>query len=351
MREGPGRVRKSGEMTQRAFGHKRPGHIGQPIEYADTALAYRSEDVPSVAKTAKKQMLHFLDPDILQRKKAPWNNLTTPDGPFPQDHGPMNKGMPFAPRFPDPAAKRSLHIGTSIKPEIDQRAERIPKRDPIMPRKTSKLQFDPRRLLSADLPANLGGTAAAQQRMDTTLPPGRELASTTRFMVDVDATGGLDMKEGWNPSTQQIDKWRVVNYNQDLEKALQNSQAKAMKFTQKRTSLIDTYKKNRKDQREEKKINALKEGDFESYLEAVEALKDKPEFRAAEEQRQKELDRMEIYYSNEWRTKDYFCDGVWRLDPTEGRYCWSCCGSLQRDGPGCQPRKRTGTGWNFASIC
>jgi hypothetical protein len=337
-------------MTQRAFGHTRPGHAGQPLNYADTSTAYRLDDVPVHARTAKQQILHFLDPDILKRKKQPWNSMTTPAGPYPDDHGPMNKGMPFAPRFPDPSLKRSLHVGTSTRAEIDQRAEKIPKRDPIMPRKTSKLQFDPRRLNNASLPSNLGGTAPAQQRMDTTLPPGRELATTTRFVVDVDPTGNLDMKEGWNPSVQQDQKWRVVNYNQELEKALQNTQHRAMKLTKKRTSLIDTYKKSRADQREEKKINALKEGDFESYLEAVEKLKAKPEFAAAEAARQKELDRMEIFYSNDWRTKDYYCDGVWRLDPIEGRHCWSCCGSFQRDGPGCQPRKRSGTGWNFASI-
>jgi len=337
-------------MTQRAYGHTRPGHYGQPLDYSDTALAYRNEDVPEIAKTAKKQILHFLDPDILQNKKIPWNYMTTPSGPWPHDHGPMNKGMPFAPRFPDPAAKRSLHIGTSIKAEIDQRAEKLPKRDPIMPKKTSKLQFDPRRLNNASLPGNLGGTAPAQLRMDTTLPPGRELATTTRFVVDIDVTGGLDMKEGWNPSTFQEKKWRVINYNQDLEKALQNTQKKTLKMTSKRTALIDTYKQNRAEQREEKKINALKEGDFESYLEAVEMLKAKPEFAQAEAARQKELDRMEIFYSNDWRTKDYYCDGVWRMEPIEGRFCWSCCGSSLRDGRGCQPRKRSGTGWNFASI-
>ena len=158
-------------MTQRAFGHLRPGNIGQQVDFADTATAYRNDDVPIKAKLARQQVLHFMDPDILQRKKQPWNNGTKPSGPYPFDHGPLNKGMPFAPRFPDPSAKRSLHVGTSIKPEIDQRAEKIPKRDPIMPRKTSKLQFDPRRLQHSTLPSNLGGTAAAQPRTDTTLPP------------------------------------------------------------------------------------------------------------------------------------------------------------------------------------
>ena len=154
-------------MTQRAFGHLRPGNIGQQVDFADTATAYRNDDVPIKAKLARQQALHFMDPDILQRKKQPWNNGTKPSGPYPFDHGPLNKGMPFAPRFPDPSAKRSLHVGTSIKPEIDQRAEKIPKRDPIMPRKTSKLQFDPRRLQHSTLPSNLGGTAAAQPRAPT----------------------------------------------------------------------------------------------------------------------------------------------------------------------------------------
>lgn len=337
-------------MTQRAFGHKRPGHVGQPIDYADTALAYRSEDVPEVARIAKKQALHFLDPDILQRKKIPWNCMTTPSGPFPQDHGQMNKGMPFAPRFPDTALKRVLHIGTSIKAEIDQRAEKIPKRDPIMPKKTSKLQFDPRRLNNPSLPVNLGGTAPAQPRMDTTLPPGRELATTTRFVVDVDPTGKLDMNEPWNPSTESDPKWRVINHNHDLEKALCNSKAREMKFTAKRTALLDTYKKNREEQREAKKIEALKQGDFESYVAAVEKSKEKPEFIAAEAARRAELDRMDVFYSNEWRTKEYYCDGVWQMNPIEGRMCWSCCGSFKFDGPGCQPVKRAGRGWNFASI-
>ena len=86
------------------------------------------------------------------------------------------------------------------------------------------------------------------------------------------------MKEGWNGSTQQDGKWRLINANQDLEVALANTKKREKKLTQKRTSLIDTYKKNRKEVREEKKILALKEGDFESYLEAVEKMKDKPEF-------------------------------------------------------------------------
>eukprot|EP00288_Rhodomonas_lens_P009807 CAMPEP_0177719410 /NCGR_PEP_ID=MMETSP0484_2-20121128/16087_1 /TAXON_ID=354590 /ORGANISM="Rhodomonas lens, Strain RHODO" /LENGTH=141 /DNA_ID=CAMNT_0019231623 /DNA_START=256 /DNA_END=677 /DNA_ORIENTATION=- len=52
-------------MTQRAFGHRRPGHFGEPLNYADTATAYHSTDIPEDAIIAKKQALHFLNPDIL----------------------------------------------------------------------------------------------------------------------------------------------------------------------------------------------------------------------------------------------------------------------------------------------
>jgi hypothetical protein len=34
-------------------------------------------------------------------------------------------------RFPDPSIKRVLSVGTSIKAEIDYRAEVLPKRDPV----------------------------------------------------------------------------------------------------------------------------------------------------------------------------------------------------------------------------
>jgi hypothetical protein len=34
-------------------------------------------------------------------------------------------------RFPDPSMKRELSVGTSIRAEIDYRAEAVPKRDPV----------------------------------------------------------------------------------------------------------------------------------------------------------------------------------------------------------------------------
>ena len=34
-------------------------------------------------------------------------------------------------RFPDPCMKRELSVGISIRPEIDYRAEVVPKRDPV----------------------------------------------------------------------------------------------------------------------------------------------------------------------------------------------------------------------------
>mmetsp|Transcript_11413 Transcript_11413/g.22975 ORF Transcript_11413/g.22975 Transcript_11413/m.22975 type:complete len:339 (+) Transcript_11413:350-1366(+) len=337
-------------MTQRAFGHRRPGHFGQPTDYADTATAYQLTDIPENAITAKKQALHFLNPDILELNKKPWNNLTKPSGPFAPDHGPHYKGMPFAPRFPDPCHKRTLSIGTSIKAEIDYRAEKLPKRDPILPTKTSKLQFDPRKLLGDKVPANLGGTGLKQSRTDTTVPPGKAGLMQTRFVVDVDVTGALDMKEAWNPSTEKNAKWRVANYNQQLETARINSKRRELDMTKGRQSLRQTYLKNVTKQREEKKIQALKEGDFEDYLASLEKLKSRDDAMEQEASRQRELDRMELVYSKEWKGKDYYCDGIWGYNTHEGRYCWSCCGSYVQDGPGCQPRKKAGTGWNFASI-
>mmetsp|Transcript_10754 Transcript_10754/g.22191 ORF Transcript_10754/g.22191 Transcript_10754/m.22191 type:complete len:339 (+) Transcript_10754:230-1246(+) len=337
-------------MTQRALGHRRPGHFGQPVDYADTATAYHSSDVPQDATIAKKQALHFLNPDILELNKKAWNCSVKPGGPFPSDRGPQHKGMPFAPRFPDPCLKRTLAIGTSIKAEIDYRAEKLPKRDPILPTKTSKLQFDPRKLLGDKVPANLGGTGKPQVRVDTTVPPGRVGTATTRFVVDTDATGALDMAVPWNPSTEQNKKWRVTNYNYQLQVAADNTKRREMAMTRGRSSLLQTYRKNTARQREEKKIEALKEGDFEDYLASLEKLKSRDDALEQEAARQRELDRMELVYSKEWKGKDYVCDGVWAFNAHEGRHCWSCCGSFVQDGPGCQPRKKPGTGWNYASI-
>lgn len=230
-------------MTQRALGHFRPGHTGQALNFVDSHQAYdKDTDIPLKAKHAKQQMLHFLDPDILGTRKQPWNNLTKPSGPFPDHRGPMHYGMPFAPRFPDPSKKRSLHIGTSIRPEIDQRAERLPKRDPVEPTKTGKLQFDPRKLLGDTVPANLGGSGLAEQRIDTTVPPGKAGKTQTRFLVDIDASGRLDMMEGWNPSTELDINTKRTMHNQMLEKALNNTLRKDKKLTAKRVGLMQTYK-------------------------------------------------------------------------------------------------------------
>eukprot|EP00961_Rhodomonas_salina_P050663 680400-Rhodomonas_salina.1 len=66
--------------------------------------------------------------------------------------------------------------------------------------------------------------------------------------------------------------------------------------------------------------------------------------------KERELERMEVVYSKAWKGKEYGCDGVWAFSAVEGRHAWSCCGSFVQDGPGCQPRKKPGTGWNYASI-
>jgi hypothetical protein len=338
-------------MTQRSLGHMRPGHTGQPLNYVDTDKAYISHDVPIKNVNARKQILHFLDPDILGTKKKPWNNMTTPSGPFADHRGPMNQGtMPFAPRFPDPSRKRSLHIGTSTRAEIDKRAESIPKRDPVRPTKISKLQFDPRKLLGETVPENLGGTGTATMKLANTVPPGKAGKVCTRFIVQVDPTGKLDMLEPWNPSTQPVPNVLVQNELQTLEMALENSKKKQPLYTSKRTGLLQSYKKNRDTQRGMKKVEALKEKDYEQYLTEMRTLRLNSETEEMEENKRKELDRMELVYSKDWKQKEYYCDGKWAYDEREGRHCWSCCGSFQQDPPGCQPRKATGKGWNFASI-
>mmetsp|Transcript_33893 Transcript_33893/g.71134 ORF Transcript_33893/g.71134 Transcript_33893/m.71134 type:complete len:338 (-) Transcript_33893:47-1060(-) len=336
-------------MTQRALGHNRPGHVGQNLEYADTAAAYEPSDVPLKAVIAKKQIQHFLDADHLGLKKQPWNNLTKPDGPFPGDHGPWHDGMPFSTKFPDRNLKRTLSIGTSIKAEIDFRAERLPKRDPVMPTKTSKLQFDPRKILGDKVPANLGGTGKPQERMDTTVPPGKEGAKQTRFVVDVDATGALDMKEPWNGSTVMDRHWKLTNHNHLLERALCNSDRAGARLARGRTGLVAAYNQTLAAQRQGKKIASLLQGDFDDVLAAAELQKGQAESLALEETRRAEMDRMDVVFSKGWKDREYFCDGVWGLDPLEGRWCWSCCGSTSRDGPGCCPKKKAGR-WNFASI-
>mmetsp|Transcript_40678 Transcript_40678/g.79647 ORF Transcript_40678/g.79647 Transcript_40678/m.79647 type:complete len:341 (+) Transcript_40678:95-1117(+) len=339
-------------MTQRALGHFRPGHTGQPLNYVDTQKAYDgSYDVPQKAKHAKLQVLHFLDPDILGTKKVPWNCMTTPSGPYADHRGPLNQGtMPFAPRFPDPSRKRTLHVGTSIKVEIDKRAERIPKRDPVMSTTKTKLQFDPRRLLGDKVPGNLGGTGGAELRTDTTIPPGKAGKPTTRFVLHVDCTGKLDMLEPWNGSTLADKSIVTTNHNQLLEHALTNSKVKEPKFTAKRVGLVQSYRKTRDSDRETKKIEALREGDFDDYLAAVRAQQSKQESSDVDENRRKELDRVELVYSKDWKQKEYYCDGQWAFDEREGRHRWSCCGSFLQDPPGCQPHKKGGKSWNFASI-
>ena len=329
-------------MTQRALGHHRPGHFGQSLDYGDTASAYDpANDIPLNAKNAKRQIHEtFLDANILGLKKAPWNNLTKPDGPFPSDHGPWHKGMPFAPKFPDRSLKRVLSVGISTRPEIDYRAEHLPKRDPVLPTKTNKLQFDPRKLLGDKMPANLGGTGSAQEQFGSTIPPGKQGMKQTRFIVDVDATGSLDFKLPWNPSTEMDPVWKVTNHNFQLEKAFANSERKGRRLAASRRSLVSTYKDNLQVQRENKKIEALLQGDFEDVLAAVELQKGKAENIALEATKRAEIDRIDIVYSKDWKSREYYCDGVWRMDPVHGEYCWSCCGSNVKDGPGCCPRPK-----------
>jgi hypothetical protein len=259
--------------------------------------------------------------------------------------------MPFAPRFPDTNLKRSLHVGTSIKAEIDQRAERVPKRDPILATRTTKLQVDPRTLLGPKIPANLGGTGAPTAHLATTVPPGRAHGTQTRFIVGVDPSGQLDMLEPWDGSTAVDKKSYAVLNNQAVEKALQHSQKVSMKMTKKRTSLRDTYKKNLEQKRFDKKLEQLRTGgNFEEYQAAMEKLKATPAALVEEEAKTKDLNRLDLVYSKDWKAKEYACDGVWAFDPREGRHCWSCCGSFQEHPNGCQPKRRTGTGWNWATV-
>ena len=84
-------------------------------------------------------------------------------------------------------------------------------------------------------------------------------------------------------------------------------------------------------------------------LAAVEMQKGQAESVALEETRRAEMDRMDVIFSKEWKEREYFCDGVWALDPHEGQWRWSCCWSTLGDGPGCCPRRRPGS-WNLASV-
>mmetsp|Transcript_56212 Transcript_56212/g.133500 ORF Transcript_56212/g.133500 Transcript_56212/m.133500 type:complete len:340 (-) Transcript_56212:51-1070(-) len=338
-------------MTQRAFGHMRPGHLGQPVDYPDTYKAYGVEDVPARSKSAKTFMLDFVAPKILGDKKVAWNCLTTPSGPWPTDRGPFHYGMPFAPRFPDSNLKRTLHIGTSIKAEIDQRAERLPKRDPVIATRYTKLQMDPRTILGSKVSSNMGGTGAPTGYLATTVPPGKTHGTQTRFVVDVDATGRLDMLEAWDGSTEVDKRGYFVRNNQDVEKSLQHSSAVSEKLTAKRQTLRSQFKKKVQDQRFTKKLDDLRTGEnFELYQAAMEKLKTTPGALADDEAKIKDLDRIDLVYSKDWKAKEYACDGMWAFDAREGRHCWSCCGSFQEVSNGCQPKRRTGQGWNWATI-
>ncbi len=82
----------------------------------------------------------------------------------------------------------------------------------------------------------------AQLRHDTTIPPGKEGRPTTRFVVDVDATGKLDMLEAWNPSTEVDVAGKRVLQTQALERALNNSKRKEMRLTMSRVGVMQTYK-------------------------------------------------------------------------------------------------------------
>lgn len=77
---------------------------------------------------------------------------------------------------------------------------------------------------------------------------------------------------------------------------------------------------NREKQREHKKIETLKDGDYDDYLAAMEQQKANSQSLVDEELQQQELNRMELVYSKDWKSKDYYCDGVWAYDEREGRH-------------------------------
>lgn len=55
----------------------------------------------------------------------------SPSPPFPPPSFSFSTLNPREQRFPHPSMKRELSVGTSIKADIDYRAEVLPKRDPV----------------------------------------------------------------------------------------------------------------------------------------------------------------------------------------------------------------------------
>ncbi len=94
----------------------RPGNIGKPLSYDLGATAYSASDQPQHCKEKVAYVKQIIAKDVLKLRPASWNASTL----NPREH-----------RFPHPSMKRELAVGTSIRAEIDYRAEVLPKRDPV----------------------------------------------------------------------------------------------------------------------------------------------------------------------------------------------------------------------------
>jgi hypothetical protein len=94
----------------------RPGNIGKPLSYDLNDTAYSANDQPQQCKEKVAYVKQLIAKDTLKQRPASWNASTL----NPREH-----------RFPHPSMKRELSVGTSIRAEIDYRAEVLPKRDPV----------------------------------------------------------------------------------------------------------------------------------------------------------------------------------------------------------------------------
>jgi len=298
-------------MHKTLRGQSLPGRARAQLNYGLEEVTHHQETIPPKAKAAKAHIVHWSNADILGSEKPSWNAST------------VDRDC----RFPDPAVKRVLSTGYSIRPDIDPRAEVVLKRDPIVAGETSKFVFD--------------ATGTMRQRSSN-------LGKSTKFKVPVhpDLVDALK----WNHSTQPVKK--------DLEQAHRTATETCLRSTRRRTktlagtapSLVERERQFVRTLREEKTRRLGTTAALVAPKNPEQTVLDFDKL-AEEAKQQEESAPNGVIYSLDWKKKEYEHLGEWMYSDIEGCEAWSCCMNTRFDGPGCSVQKpRVHKGWNLSSF-
>eukprot|EP00002_Diphylleia_rotans_P015927 TRINITY_DN3085_c0_g2_i2.p1 TRINITY_DN3085_c0_g2~~TRINITY_DN3085_c0_g2_i2.p1 ORF type:complete len:326 (-),score=71.01 TRINITY_DN3085_c0_g2_i2:736-1713(-) len=303
----------------------RPGGIGsQKVNFRPDERAFPPEDVPAKALEAKKDVLSYLQTDVLGISKPRWNPSS-------------ETGL----KFPDPAFKRELHQFSSINPEHNYRAEKVLK-EPLRPMpKGNKFKFDQRLFLEPETRDQIVNMNLSTRPM--TIPVHPDL---------VDA-------KPWNPSTTTLTKKeKDMLLTNETSKSTRNSNKSMMTLksyatpTEQISQLIEEQRARKKEEfAVQDRLETLygREGLDPEQMKSIESEK-----RQIEELRRMRLEaskRMEVTRGPPRKTKIYAHTGAWQFNPLEKSYSWSCCMSSLKESKGCTlSRVINQDSWNTDSF-